>query len=118
MTKFGAKLLTATIKNPTKREIIYRMLMDYTTAYRAMEQNDLAEKMLKYVHNYLDKPNLVIINLLGGLGNQMYLYTFGKALESKGYSVIFDGGQYKTILKNSQNVMGGESHKYPQFRNY
>lgn len=107
MTKFGAKLLTYTIKNPTKREIIYRMLMDYTTAYRAMEQNDLVEKMLKYVHNYLDKPNLVIVNLFGGLGNQMFLYTFGKALESKGYSVIFDGGQYKTISKNLQNDIGG-----------
>lgn len=111
MTKLGAKLLTATIKNPTKREIIYRMLMDYTTAYRAMEQNDLAEKMLKYVHNYLDKPNLVIINLLGGLGNQMYLYIFGKALEFKGYSVIFDGGQYKNISQDSHTGGGNPKNK-------
>lgn len=113
MTKLGAKLLTLTIKNPNKRECVYRMLADYTTAYRVMEQNNMIEKCLKYVHNYLNKPNLVIVNLVGGLGNQMLLYTFGKALKTKGYSVIFDGGQYKTAICG-----GGESHKYPQFRNF
>ena len=97
MTKFGAKLLTLTIKNPAKREMIYRMLMDYTIAYRAIKQNDLVEKLLYYKHNYLTKPNLVIIQLLGGLGNQMYLYAFGKALQSKGYSVVFDAGHYKNL---------------------
>lgn len=95
MNKFGAKLLTATIKNPLKKELVYRMLMDYTTAYRVMEQNNVAEKLLYYKHHYLTKPNPIVIQMSGGLGNQMSLYAFGKTLESNGYSVIFDGGHYK-----------------------
>lgn len=90
MTKFGAKLLTATIKNPQKREFIYNMLMDYSFANTAIKQNMSIEWLINCVHNYLSKPNLVVSWLVGGLGNQMYFYAFGKALESKGYSVVFD----------------------------
>ncbi len=50
-----------------------------------------------------------MIHLSGGLGNQMYNYTFGKALESKGYDVIFDASDYKNLQGDSQNGGGGES---------
>ena len=92
MKKFGAKLLTSTIKNPQKREFIYNMLMDYSFANTAIKQNMSIEWLINCVHNYLSKPNLVVSWLVGGLGNQMYFYAFGKALESKGYSVVFDAG--------------------------
>ena len=48
-----------------------------------------------------------MIHLSGGLGNQMYNYTFGKALESKGYDVIFDASDYKNLQGDSQNGGGG-----------
>ena len=90
MTKLGAKLLTATIKNPQKREFIYKFVTDAQFANHAINRENIVEKQLYYVHNYLSKPNLIVVWLVGGLGNQMYLYAFGKALESKGYSVVFD----------------------------
>lgn len=103
MTKLGAKLLTTTIKNPQKREFIYNMLTKPAFANTAIKQNTSLEWLIHCVHNYLSKPNLIVVWLVGGLGNQMYLYAFGKALESKGYSVIFDGkvGGY------AKNIMGG-----------
>lgn len=112
MTKLGAKLLTATIKNPQKRNFIYNMLMDYSFANTAMKQNASIEWLINCVHNYLSKPKLVVVWLVGGLGNQMYFYVFGKALESMGYSVIFDAnaGGY------AKNYGGGGIQKINQKR--
>ena len=97
MTKFGARLLTQTIKNPQKRHFVYNFLIDNTFANNVLKQKNIAEKQLHYIHNYLAKPKLAIVWIVGGLGNQMYLYAFGKALQSKGYSVIFDAGHYKNL---------------------
>ena len=91
MTSFGAKIYTAIIKNPVKKRLVYRMLMDGAFVNKIVRQGDKVEKMLYYVHNYLTKPKLVIVWLpKAGLGNQMYMYAFGRALQHKGYDVVFD----------------------------
>lgn len=108
MTKLGAKLLTLTIKTPHKRTFVYKFISNNQFAGDTLKREKAIEKLLHYAHNYLTKPNLAVIHLSGGLGNQMYNYTFGKALESKGYDVIFDASDYKNLQGDSQNG-GGES---------
>ena len=105
MTKFGAKLLTFTIKNPQKRKFMYRFLTDYWFANNTLNKENAMEKILHIAHNYLhwNKQNLVIVELGGGLGNQLYGYAFGKMLESKGYSVIFNAGHYKNLSNGGGN---------------
>lgn len=101
MNSLGAKIYTAIIKNLTKRQLIYRMLTDTAFSNRVAEQEQNIEQALYYVHNYLTKPNLVVVHLVGGLGNQMNLYVFGKALQHKGFDVVFDArvGGYKGHAK-------------------
>lgn len=107
MTKLGAKLLTLTIKTPHKRTFVYKFISNNQFAGDTLKREKAIEKLLHYAHNYLTKPNLAVIHLSGGLGNQMYNYTFGKALESKGYDVIFDASDYKNLQGDSQNGGGG-----------
>lgn len=40
----------------------------------------------------------MLISLLGGLGNQMFIYSFAKALSLKGYPILLDGTRYKDRL--------------------
>lgn len=40
----------------------------------------------------------MLISLLGGLGNQMFIYSFAKALSLKGYPILLDGTKYKDRL--------------------
>ena len=47
----------------------------------------------------------MIVNFGGGLGNQMFMYAFAKALQIEGCEVIIDGSWFKI---NG----GGESHKF------
>ena len=95
MKPFGAKIISKFIKNPQKRELIYRILSDGGFAEAIIEQKNRIKKLLFYSHNYLTKPNVVVVWLVGGLGNQMYLYAFGKMLQTRGYNVIFDAGTYR-----------------------
>ena len=106
MTKFGARLLTLTIKNPQKREFMYRFVTDYRFANNALKEASSIEKILHIVHNYLhcNKQNFVIVELGGGLGNQLYGYEFGKMLESKGYSVVFNAGHYKNLSNGGGGI--------------
>ena len=116
MTKLGAKLLTLTIKTPHKRTFVYKFISNNQFAGDTLKREKAIEKLLHYAHNYLTKPNLAVIHLSGGLGNQMYNYTFGKALESKGYDVIFDASDYKNLQGDSQNGGGGIVHKMTQIK--
>lgn len=45
---------------------------------------------------------MLIIKMWGGLGNQMFIYAFGKALESYGYTICFDVEQYNQKKKNRE----------------
>ena len=94
MTSFGAKIYTAFIKNPAKKRFVYRMLVDSGSVNALSGQYDKVEQMLYYVHNYLAKPQLAIVCLSGGLGNQMHLYAFGRALQARGHNVVFDARHY------------------------
>lgn len=49
---------------------------------------------------------MLIIKMWGGLGNQMFIYAFGKALESYGYTICFDVEQYnqKKQRKESDGI--------------
>ncbi|WP_181562832.1 hypothetical protein [Helicobacter sp. 10-6591] len=40
------------------------------------------------------KNKNVIVRLVGGLGNQMFIYAFGKFLQQQGYTVRFDTNAY------------------------
>lgn len=40
------------------------------------------------------KNKNVIVCLVGGLGNQMFIYAFGKFLQQQGYTVRFDTNAY------------------------
>ena len=90
MTNLLAKLLTSTIKNHHKRLFVYKILTDNEFASDTIKKEVYIEKMLNYIHNYLALGNCIVVNLFGGLGNQMLLYAFGKALQIKGYNIIFD----------------------------
>ncbi len=123
MTKFGAKLYTAIIKNKAKRRLVYDILTNTTLADKIIKQgkeleqvllnqqmllSHKLEKALYYTQNYLAKPRLVVIFIVGGLGNQMYLYAFGRALQERGHSVIFDASWFLEGAKYVQNdEMGG-----------
>ena len=121
MNLLGAKIYTAIIKNLTKRQLIYRMLTDSAFSNRVAEQEQNIEQALYYVHNYLTKPNLVVVHLVGGLGNQMNLYVFGKALQHKGFDVVFDArvGGYKGHAKEYLVMKegGGNFKKSIKIRN-
>ena len=39
---------------------------------------------------------LAIVYLMGGFGNQIFQYSFGKDLEKKGFKVYFDSSNYVT----------------------
>ena len=105
MTSFGAKIYTAFIKNSAKKRLIYRMLTDFAFANRMARQSEKAEQMLYYVHNYLAKPKLVVVWLAGGLGNQMYHYAFGRALQNRGYNVVFDAHHCPKANAQAENVV-------------
>lgn len=107
MKKFGAKIISKFIKNPQKREFVYKILYDGKFAESLMERENCIKKLLFYAHNYLNRKNCVIVWIVGGLGNQMYLYAFGKMLERKGYSVIFDCGTYKYKNTIKTQIGGG-----------
>lgn len=94
MKEFGAKIISKFIKNPQKREFVYKILTDGNFAESVIERENYIKKLFFYTHNYLKRKNCVVVWIVGGLGNQMYLYAFGKMLERRGYSVIFDCGTY------------------------
>lgn len=48
----------------------------------------------------------MIVNFGGGLGNQMFMYAFAKALQMEGCEVIIDGSWFNTKLG------GGESRRF------
>lgn len=45
----------------------------------------------------------MIVKLMGGLGNQMFIYAFAKALELEGCKVVIDG----SIYADSNSTNGG-----------
>ena len=44
----------------------------------------------------------MVVKLMGGLGNQMFIYAFAKALELEGVEVVIDASSY-----NKQHGGGG-----------
>ena len=105
MTSFGAKIYTAFIKNPAKKRLVYDILTNPAFVGEIMEQGDRLKKLLHYVHNYLGKSKLVIVSIFGGLGNQMYHYAFGRALQNRGYNVVFDAHYYPKANAQAENVV-------------
>lgn len=108
MKEFGAKIISKFIKNPQKRDFVYKILTDGNFAESVIERENYIKKLFFYTHNYLKRKNCVVVWIVGGLGNQMYLYAFGKMLECRGYSVIFDCGTYG-YAKNTNG--GGDLYK-------
>ena len=49
----------------------------------------------------------MIVNLSDGLGNQMFMYAFAKALQMEGCEVIIDGSAF-----NANMGGGGKSHRF------
>ena len=37
-----------------------------------------------------------VVDLMGGFGNQIFQYSFGKELSNKGFKVSFDSSNYET----------------------
>ncbi len=40
----------------------------------------------------------MIVEMMGGLGNQMFVYAFAKALQIEGCEVIIDGSSFKAKM--------------------
>ncbi|TLD96887.1 hypothetical protein LS71_004660 [Helicobacter jaachi] len=43
----------------------------------------------------------MIVQIVGGLGNQMFIYAFAKALEARGYDVLLDVTSYAQHTESS-----------------
>ncbi|MGX3011260.1 hypothetical protein ACWIUD_06850 [Helicobacter sp. 23-1044] len=96
--RLASRIFLNQIKDTKKRDFIHKLLNDEYFYQQIFRQNQSVEKLYFYAHNYLPNPRLVVVWIVGGLGNQMYLYAFGRALEKMGYSVIFDASEYKNSL--------------------
>ena len=46
----------------------------------------------------------MLIRLVGGLGNQMFIYAFAKAMSLKGYPILLDAIHFKDIFKKKDSV--------------
>ena len=40
----------------------------------------------------------MLVRLMGGLGNQMFIYAFAKAMSLKGYPILLDATHFKNDL--------------------
>lgn len=63
----------------------------------------------------------MLLKLVGGLGNQMFIYAFAKQLSLKGYPILLDATLYNdnlpaNTLQNNAITMGGGGGRPTTFR--
>lgn len=68
--------------------------------------------MLQLIHVFSVRSVMIEIKLMGGLGNQMFIYAFARSLQLQGFDVVLDADFYQAHTKKIDEIFNnGKKNK-------